>query len=117
MITSDFIEVGVKGLMFDDRIGEVEPDVIAPVMPYHVDEETSQLQVQVSNYFADSLFASIISVYQPKFDITPDMVPSFFPIQLNTADLKWILPDMYATYGDVPCSIELAVTRVGDFFS
>jgi hypothetical protein len=43
LITTNFIEVGVKGLMFDKSKGEIEPDVTAPVMPYHDNSEASQL--------------------------------------------------------------------------
>jgi hypothetical protein len=101
--------------MFDDRKGEIEPPVVAPVMPYHDNSEASQLQLQVSNYFADSLFESLLSVYGLKFDITSDMIPSTFPIQLTTDSLRFLLPDLYNDYGSAPLMIELAATRAGDF--
>jgi len=103
--------------MYDNKIGEIEPDVVAPVMPYHDNAEASQLQLQVSNYFADSLFESLLSVYGLKFDITSDMIPADFPIQLTSGSLKWLLPDLYNTYGDIPLMVEMAATRAGDFKS
>lgn len=58
--------------MFDKSNGEIEPEVTAPVMPYHDNSEASQLQLQVSSYFADSLFASALSLFGLKFDIYAD---------------------------------------------
>jgi len=35
VVSSDFFAIGVKGLMFDRDIGEEDPGVVAPDMPYH----------------------------------------------------------------------------------
>ena len=38
VVTDTYIGIGVKGLYFDKSIGEEEPDVAIPDMPYHMNE-------------------------------------------------------------------------------
>ena len=45
LITTSLMEVGIKGLMFDQAVGEIEPNVLPPAMPTHDSSLPAQLQV------------------------------------------------------------------------
>lgn len=52
----------MKGLYFDKSIGEEEPAVAIPDMPYHLDEHPEQFQTYVSSYDIDGFFNSLLEV-------------------------------------------------------
>ena len=51
---------GIKGLLFPESKGEVEPPVPAPIMPLHDDKSPAKFQAFVSAYVADSLAYSFL---------------------------------------------------------
>lgn len=65
-VTDTYIGIGVKGLYFDSSIGEEEPAVAIPDMPYHNTSHTEQFQTYVSSYDIDGFFNSLLEVTQIK---------------------------------------------------
>jgi hypothetical protein len=52
----------MKGLFFDEQIGEITPDAVIPSMPCVVSTDPSLMQAFASTYTLDSLFQAGLSV-------------------------------------------------------
>ena len=61
-IEEDFLAVGIKGLLFDNKTGEIESSVPIPDMPSYNSTLSEGYQAYVSTYTIDSLFGSYIDV-------------------------------------------------------
>lgn len=61
IVTDTSFAIGVKGLMFDSALGEVEPPIAAPDMPYYDPNRSEKYQAYVSAYSIDGFFGSLIS--------------------------------------------------------
>jgi len=107
---------GIKGLLFPEDKGEVEPPVAAPVMPLHDDKSPAKFQAFVSAYVADSLASSFLATNT--FDIwtNSSAVPSGFPITLTTSGLDTFFPGLSLHYGaDLPINIEYRLESLRNF--
>ena len=107
---------GIKGLLFPESKGEVEPPVPAPVMPLHDDKSPAKFQAFVSAYVADSLAYSFLQTN--KFDIwtNSSAAPKGFPITLSTSGLDYFFPGLSTHYGaDLPVDIEYRLESLRNF--
>lgn len=57
-ITETTFGLGVKGLMFDKKVGEKDPAVAIPVLPLH-ETKSQKVQARFSSYSIDSFFTSM----------------------------------------------------------
>ena len=117
VVTDTRFAIGVKGLMFDRDIGEEDPGVTAPDMPYYDSSRAEQYQAFVSSYSIDGFFNSLIEVEGGLHGwYNSTMVPSFVPFSLTTDTVNTLLPGIVKTYGsDLPVDVHFNVTSLGDF--
>lgn len=114
-MTDSTFEIGVKGLMFDSAIGEEEPAITIPVMPYHDIYKSQKYQAYVSAYSIDGFASSLIEVFDVAGTIRNDMLPENLQSILTTSTLNLLLPGIQKYYGDLPMNVAFAVTKLGDF--
>ena len=62
-ITLDSLQVGIKGLFFDQRIGDYDT-VRFPAMPYKNNTHLDTLQTFISMQSIDSFFESYLDVHE-----------------------------------------------------
>jgi len=111
IVTDTSIAIGVKGLMFDKLIGEEDPGVTVPDMPYYNATHPEQYQAYVSSYTIDSFFSSLIEVEGIHGWVNETEVSI-----LTTDHLNILLPGIVAYYGaGVPVDVYFNVTSLGDF--
>ena len=97
--------------MFDKEIGEEEPSVTIPDLPYHDTSKPSQYQAYVSAYSIDGFFSSIIEVIGAHGWVKNSELPT-----LTTTNLNILLPGISDHYGaDQPMDVYFNVTQLGDF--
>jgi len=81
IIVSDTnVALGIKALLFDKTIGEEEPAVAIPDMPYHMSTHIEKFQTYLSSYTIDSFFSSILEVEGIKGWIRSSEIPSVSPV-------------------------------------
>jgi hypothetical protein len=115
-IDQNYASGGIKGLLFPEDEGEVEPPVAAPVMPLHDDNSTSKFQAFISAYVADSLAYSALQTN--KIDIWTNCsdIPKGFPLNLTTSGLNKFFPGLSTHYGeDLPINIEYRLESLRNF--
>lgn len=61
-VTNTYLGAKVKGLFFDQRVGEEDPGVTIPTLPVHLDTQTQKFQAFMSTYSMDSLLGSFLEV-------------------------------------------------------
>jgi len=76
IVTSTAFEIGVKGLMFDKRIGEEDPAVAIPELPYKDASKTQAYQAFVSSYAIDGFTDSLVEVMDIEGWFNATMIPS-----------------------------------------
>jgi hypothetical protein len=106
--------IGINGLFFPNKTGEVAPPVAAPVMPFKDAAVPAKIQVFVSDYLLASLTSSVFKATNltesAKYVISHTMVPAGHPIELNTTALELLFPGVVAKYGkDRPVDIQLDI--------
>ena len=105
-VQPDHITVSSLALFLDVKNPNYNPP-IAPPMPlpaYNPNDD--QIQIAISDYTMNSgLFAAYASgVLQ--YTITPSMIPSSSPVQLDTTSLDSLFPGIQAAYGaGLPCNV------------
>jgi len=96
----------MKGLFFDEQIGEVIPDATLPSMPCVVATDPSLMQAFASTYTMDSLFQAGLSV-QP-------LGGWYNSTTVTTDTLSTLLPGIVTAYGSVPVDIHFKLEAVTD---
>ena len=97
-ITLDSLQVGIKGLFFDQRIGDYDT-VRFPSMPYKNNTHLDTLQTFVSMQSIDSFFESYLDVHEGPGWYNETQLPPPLDFTLTTQDLNIMLPGMINTYG------------------
>lgn len=110
LVTDIAFEIGVKGLMFDKQIGEEEPGVEIPDLPYHDATKTEQFQAYISDYSIDGFASSFIEVIGVHGWVNATEIPATVPLSLDTATVNILLPGISDYYGDVPVDVHFDVT-------
>jgi hypothetical protein len=115
-ITETSFNIGVKGLMFDKAIGEEEPSVAIPDMPYKNSTLPQQYQAYVSSYSIDGFFSSWLEVGYIKGWFNSTDVPDKFHLNITTTTVNVFLPGIEKHYGaGMPVDVHFKVTSLGDF--
>jgi hypothetical protein len=108
--------MGFKALFFDKSIGEEEPAVVIPDMPYHLSTHIDKFQTYISAYTIDSFFSSWLEVAAIKGWIRSDEVPAKAPFDITTTSLNVLLPGIMSYYGaGLPVDIHFDVISLGQF--
>lgn len=111
-MTDSNIGVGIKGLFYDNEIGEQEPGVAIPDMPLHSDEHPEKFQTFLSTYIMDSFCSSLLEVMQIDGWVRSSMLGGL----LTTTTLDALFPGMGKYYGwGVPVDVYFEVHSLGDF--
>jgi len=111
IVTDTSFAIGVKGLMFDSLIGEEDPGVTIPDMPYYDSTHPEQYQAYVSAYSIDGFFSSLIEVEGIRGWVNETEVSI-----LTTDKLNILLPGIVKTYGSgLPVDVHFNVTSLGNF--
>ena len=116
VITDTKFAIGCKGLMFDNRFGELEPTIAIPDMPYYDSSRSELYQAYVSAYSIDGFFSSFISVFGIDGWANSTMIPQEAALSLTTTTVDLLLPGIVDYYGvDLPVDIWYNVTSLGNF--
>ena len=115
IVTDTSFAIGVKGLMFDDLIGEEDPGIKAPDMPYFNSSYPEKYQAYVSAYSIDGFFNSMIEVIGIKGWVNATEIPASVPLTLDTKTVNILLPGIEDYYGDIPINVQFNVTKFGNF--
>lgn len=116
-ITLDSLQVGIKGLFFDERIGDYDT-VRFPNMPFKNNTHLDTLQTFISMQSIDSFFESYLDVHEGPGWYNQTQLPPPLDFTLTTQDLNIMLPGMVNTYGkDKQVKLEYKVEDFGDFRS
>ena len=116
-ITLDSLQVGIKGLFFDQRIGDYDT-VRFPSMPYKNNTHLDTLQTFISMQSIDSFFESYLDVHEGPGWYNETQLPPPLDFTLTTQDLNIMLPGMVNTYGkNKQVKLEYKVEDFGDFRS
>ena len=116
-VTLDSISVGIKGLFFDQRIGDYDR-VRFPPMPFKNNTHLDTLQMHISMQSIDSFFESYLDVHQGQGWYNETQLPPPLDFTLTTQDLNIMLPGMVNTYGkNKQVKLEYKVEDFGDFRS
>ena len=91
MISLDSISLGIKGLFFDQRIGDYER-VRFPAMPYKNATHLDTLQFHISMQSLDSFFESYLDVKDGQGWYNETQLPHPLDFTLTTQDLNIMLP-------------------------
>lgn len=62
-----FLAIGLKGLLFDARIGEEENSFPIPAMPFKSDQHPEKFQNWFSSYTINGILHSLTEVYPCNF--------------------------------------------------
>ena len=116
-ITLDSLQVGIKGLFFDKRIGDYDT-VRFPSMPFKNNTHLDTLQTFISMQSIDSFFESYLDVHEGPGWYNETQLPPPLDFTLTTQDLNIMLPGMTNTYGkNKQVKLEYKVEDFGDFRS
>ena len=116
-ISLDSISLGIKGLFFDQRIGDYDR-VRFPPMPYKNNTHLDTLQLHISMQSLDSFFESYLDVHNGQGWYNETQLPHPLDFTLTTQDLNIMLPGMVPTYGkNKQVKLEYKVEDFGDFRS
>lgn len=116
VVTDTSFAIGVKGLMFDKRVGEIEPSIAIPDMPYYNSTRPEKYQAYVSAYSMDGFFQSLISVVGIHGFVNSTMIPASVPLNLTTDTVNLLLPGIVKQYGSgLPVDVRFNVTSLGNF--
>jgi len=111
IITDTDFCIGVKGLMFDKLVGEEDPGVTIPDMPYYDVTRPEQYQAFVSAYSIDGFFSSLIEVkgihgWVNNTEVAP----------LTTDTVNILLPGIVDFYGSgLPVDVHFNVISLNNF--
>jgi len=94
-VTTETFQFATKGLMFDNRTGEVDPGVAPPTMPAKVASNPAKFQLFVSTYAIDSFFYALPSV----FDHAIIWINSTDANPIPTTRLDALIPGLSKHYG------------------
>lgn len=97
-VSLDSIQLGVKGLFFDKRIGDYDR-VRFPTMPFKNATHLDTLQMFISMQSLDSFFESYLDVHEGQGWYNETQLPHPLDFTLTTQDLNIMLPGMVPTYG------------------
>ena len=99
VLNNAFLAVGTRATFYDPNKG------ISPLPFGHVtlpNQPPSQIDDLIDAYVTDfvinSMLYGLYSSNQMQTIITPDMIPNYSPIQLNTTSLKNLIPQLYNAY-------------------
>jgi len=83
-VKSQVFAIGINGLFFDNKTGEVAPPVSAPVMPFKDTAVSGKIQAFISDYLLDSLTSSVFKATNltesAKYIVPHTMVPAGHPL-------------------------------------
>ena len=116
-VSLDSIQVGIKGLFFDKRIGDYDR-VRFPAMPFKNNTHLDTLQMFISMQSIDSFFESYLDVHSGQGWYNETQLPHPLDFTMTTNDLNIMLPGMVQTYGkNKQVKLEYKVEDFGDFRS
>ena len=99
IVTETALEVGAKGIMFDEQVGESEWSSAFVDMPYKDSTETAGFQAYLSDLSVDSLMGSWLEVGDIAGWEYGDQLPEKFNTTITAGLLNTALPGMTAKYG------------------
>lgn len=85
--------------MFDKELGEEEPAVAIPEMPYHMTEHIEKYQAYVSSYSIDAFMSSWLEVAAIRGWFNAADIPDWSPFSLTTTTVNSLLPGIMSYYG------------------
>ena len=102
--------------MFDKLIGEEDPGVLAPDMPYFDATRPEQYQAFLSTYTIDGFFSSFLEVEGIHAWVNSTEIPASVPLSLTTSSINILLPGIEKYYGaDLPVDVRFNVTSLGNY--
>lgn len=116
-VSLDTISIGMKGLFFDERIGDYDR-VRFPAMPFKNMTHLDQFQTFMSMQTLDSFIEAYLDTQGGHGWYNETILPPPLDFTLTTTDLNIMLPGMVNTFGkNKPVKLEYEVLDFGDFRS
>jgi len=117
VITETTVELGAKGIMYDDNIGEGEWNSTFPDIPYKDDSAPAKFQVYLADLSVDSLLGSWLEIGDIAGEVLGDQIGST-NITLDASDLDIVFSGFSKHYGaDATVDLKLNCTRLHSFTS
>ena len=105
-VESDHITVSSLALFLDVANPNYNPPIDAPVTLPAYNPSGDQVQIAISDYTMNSGLYAAYASGALKYTVTPSMVPSSSPVQLDTTSLDSLFPGIEAAYGaGLPCNV------------
>jgi hypothetical protein len=112
-ITNETFQFSTKGLMFDNRTGEVDPGVVPPQMPAKVAENPAKLQGYISTYAIQSFATTTSSVFSESIWFNSSLVDDKGLFPTNTSTVEELLPGISKYYGpDAPVNVKISILSI-----
>ncbi|XP_044153310.1 bactericidal permeability-increasing protein-like isoform X2 [Bufo gargarizans] len=106
MVTADSLDVQLKGEFFEQS--HRSPPPFSPQPMSIPDEHSLMVYFAISDY----LFNTAAFVYQSAgkliFNVTDDMIPRDFPVQLNTSSFGKLIPQISKMYPNMPMKLKIS---------
>lgn len=99
-VTDKNIQAGIKGLLYNEDLGEIEPSMAPPTnMPSYNSNSTQAFQLFLSDYTLDSFGTSFLRAFPVNISLESKNVMPESPIQLDTTSLSYFFWGMEYHYG------------------
>jgi len=104
--TSTYIETQHKGEIFLATDPVEAPFSPLPLPPV-ADTSSKMVYVWITDYVANTAGLVYQKAGKLQYKITPEMISSEFPFQLNTNSFKMLVPQLYSKYPNMPVTLQL----------
>ena len=102
----DHITVSSLALFIDVASPNYYPPITAAAQLPAYNPSGDQIQIAISDFTVNSGLYAAYAAGRLAYTITPDMIPSSSPVQLDTTSLDSLFPGIEAAYGqNIPCSV------------
>lgn len=114
-VTETALEFGARMLLFDSLFGEVVPSAW-PEMPYKDANQTSGVQVFISDAAVNSALAAVLQYHPVTLWLNATEIPATAPIQLTTGDLNKVFAGLSDYYGpNQPVNVYIDLQNLYNF--
>lgn len=123
VVQPSYISISSLAMFVDSNSPNSSPPVAPPVQLPDFNATGKQIQIVISDFTLNTGLYSAATAGRLQYTITPDLVPSDFPLKLDTTYLNALFPGLESKYGsNQPCTIECSAspppsvsTTPGDF--
>lgn len=117
-VQPDHITVSSLALFLAVNNPDYSPPIAAALPLPAYNPNGDQIQIAISDYSMNSGLYAAYTSGDLKYTLTPSMLPSSSPVQLDTTSLDSLFPGIQAAYGaGLPCNVECVAGAVAPMIS